>query len=323
MDLGFWGKLKKPFMIMAPLADVTDSVFRKLIAEQKSPDVMYTEFVSADGLCHPKGREKLLIDLNYSELERPIVAQLFTGKPDKMREAAALCAELGFGGIDINMGCPDRKVEKQGAGAALIKDPTRAQAIIRAAQEGADGLPVSVKTRIGYASTNEFENWLGAIFETEPAVVVLHLRTRDEMSKVPAHWEFARQLIELRGDRKILLAGNGDVVDLADARAKATDSGLDGIMLGRAIFGNPWLFANKHREDIPYPERMRVMLEHTKRFEEAYVVTKIKNFAIMRKFYGEYIAGHPHAKQFREELMGCENYAEVAEIVKKYVSKIT
>ncbi len=318
MHHGFWGKLKKPFMIMAPLADVTDAVFRLLIAEQYPPDVMYTEFVSADGLCHPKGREKLLIDLKYSELERPIVAQLFTGKPEKMREAAALCAELGFDGIDINMGCPDRKVEKQGASAALIKDPTRAQAIIRAAQEGAGGLPVSVKTRIGYSSVNEFENWIGAVLETEPAVVTLHLRTRDEMSKVPAHWEFARKLVELRGNRKILLAGNGDVVDLTDARTKAAESGLDGIMLGRAIFGNPWLFAGKHREDIPYPQRMRVMLEHTKRFEEAYVSTKTKNFAIMRKFYGEYIAGHPHAKQFREELMECEDYAQVAEVVRKF-----
>ncbi len=318
MDFGFWGKLKKPFMIMAPLADVTDSVFRRLIAEQKPPDIMYTEFVSADGLCHPKGREKLLVDLKYSELERPIVAQLFTGKPEKMLEAAQLCQELGFDGIDINMGCPDRKVEKQGAGAALIKNPARAQAIIRAAQEGAGGLPVSVKTRLGYSSTVEFENWISAIFETDPAVVILHLRTRDEMSKVPAHWEFASKLVALRGDRNILLAGNGDVVDLADAHAKAKELGLDGIMLGRAIFGNPWLFRGVHREDIPYPERMRVMLEHTKRFEDTYVATKTKNFAIMRKFYGEYIASHPHAKQFREELMQCENYAHVAEVVQKY-----
>jgi len=315
-------------MIMAPLADVTDSVFRRLIAEQARPDVMYTEFVSADGLCHPKGREKLLIDLKYTELERPIVAQLFTGKPEKIREAAQLCAELGFDGIDINMGCPDRKVEKQGAGAALIKDPTRAQAVIRAAQEGAGGLPVSVKTRLGYSSTDEFEKWISAVFETEPAVVILHMRTREEMSKVPAHWEFARKLVELRGDRKTLLAGNGDVVDLTDARIKAAESGLDGIMLGRAIFGNPWLFAGKHREDIPYPERMRVMLEHTKRFEDAYVRNKTsagggsssggKNFAIMRKFYGEYIAGHPHAKQFREDLIGCGGYEEVEEVVRKH-----
>ena len=300
---------------MAPLADVTDAVFRRLIAEQSKPDVFYTEFVSADGLCHPKGRQRLLIDLEYSELERPIVAQLFTGNPEKMREAAALCKSLGFDGIDINMGCPDRGVEKQGAGAALIKDPVRAQAIIRAAQEGADGLPVSVKTRIGYKSLDEFEPWLSAIFETEPAQVTLHLRTREEMSKVPAHWEYAKKLVELRSNRNILLAGNGDVVDLEDARQKASESGLDGIMLGRAIFGNPWLFAGKRREDIPYAERMRVMLEHTKRFEEKY--KGIKNFAVMRKFYSEYIAGHPQAKQFREELMECENYEAVARLVKQ------
>ncbi len=301
-------------MIMAPLADVTDAVFRRIIAEQGKPDVFYTEFVSADGLCHPIGRERLLIDLKYSELERPIVAQLFTGKPEKMREASALCKTLGFAGIDINMGCPDRGVEKQGAGAALIKDSKRAQEIIRAAQEGAGGLPVSVKTRIGYKSLDEFESWLSAIFETEPAQVTLHLRTREEMSKVPAHWDYAKKLVELRGNRPILLAGNGDVKDLEDAHKKAAESGLDGIMLGRAIFGNPWLFTGKHREDISYPERMRIMLEHTKRFEETY--RGIKNFAVMRKFYGEYIAGHPQAKQFREALMECETYEEVATVVR-------
>ncbi len=150
MNPGFWEKLKKPIMILAPMADVTDAAFRRLIAKYGKPDVMFTEFVSADGLCHPQGREKLLIDLSYTEGERPIIAQLFTGKPEKIREAAALVRELGFDGLDINMGCPDRKVEKQCAGAALMKDPKLARELIRAAREGAGGLPISVKTRIGY-----------------------------------------------------------------------------------------------------------------------------------------------------------------------------
>ncbi|MEI8096801.1 MAG: tRNA-dihydrouridine synthase family protein, partial [Candidatus Moraniibacteriota bacterium] len=152
--LGFWEKLEKPFFVLAPMANVTDAVFRRVIAKHGRPDVTWTEFVSADGLCHPKGRAALLRDLSYTEAERPIVAQLFTAHPEKMFEAAKLVAELGFDGIDINTGCPDKNVMKQGAGATLMKDPKLAQAIIRAAQEGikASGkqIPLSVKTRLGY-----------------------------------------------------------------------------------------------------------------------------------------------------------------------------
>src|SRR3989338_4470257 len=139
----FWHGLARPFFVLAPLANVTDAAFRRVIAKcgklartdgwRGGPDVMFTEFVSADGLCHLKGREKLLIDLIYSESERPIVAQLFSARPDKMEQAAKLCAELGFDGVDINMGCPDKTIEKQGAGAALIKTPKLARELIKAA----------------------------------------------------------------------------------------------------------------------------------------------------------------------------------------------
>ena len=144
----FWQKLPKPFFVLAPMADVTDAAFRQIVAKYGKPDVMYTEFVSADGLCHPEGRKRLLIDLKYGENERPIVVQLFSSNPDKVKEAANLARELGFDGLDINMGCPDRTIEKQGAGAALMKNPRLAQKLIVAAKEGFDG-PVSVKTRLG------------------------------------------------------------------------------------------------------------------------------------------------------------------------------
>src|SRR3989344_5827961 len=185
--LGFWEHLKKPIFVLAPPANVTDTVFRRHILRYSKPDVFWTEFVSADGLCHPKGREALLRDLWYTEEERPIVAQLFTGHPEKMYEAAKLCAELGFDGLDINMGCPDRKVEKQCAGAALMKNPELARAIIRAAREGAPLLPVSVKTRIGY-NKNELDKWLPELLAEKPAAVTIHCRTRKEMSDVPARW---------------------------------------------------------------------------------------------------------------------------------------
>ncbi|MCR4336423.1 MAG: tRNA-dihydrouridine synthase family protein, partial [Candidatus Omnitrophica bacterium] len=219
----------RPIMILAPMADVTDSAFRRIIAKYGKPDVMWTEFVSADGLCHPKGREKLLIDLSYTEAERPIVAQLFSGRPEKMREASKLAQELGFDGVDINMGCPDRAVEKQCAGASLMKNPTLARELIRAAKEGAPNIPVSVKTRLGY-NKDELETWLPELLAEEPAVVTIHCRTRKEMSDVPARWERVKRAVEIRNElkSKTLIFGNGDVLDIQDAQKKAEETGADG-----------------------------------------------------------------------------------------------
>jgi tRNA-dihydrouridine synthase len=305
MNLGFWAKLKRPIMVLAPMADVTDAAFRRIIIKYSryggrdigdgskgnlpaeafrvgGPDVMWTEFVSADGLCHKEGREKLLIDLSYTEGERPIVAQLFSGKPEKMLEAAKLVRKLGFDGLDINMGCPDRSIEKSGAGAALMKNPKLAREIIRAAKEGMGDLPVSVKTRIGY-NKNELATWLPEILAEEPAVVTIHARTRKEMSDVPARWEEVKRAVEIRNSlkSKTLIFGNGDVKDLADARAKAKETGADGVMLGRAIFGNPYLFSNKKKsEEFNSPRhKLEVMLEHTKLFDELF--HGVKNFAIV------------------------------------------
>jgi tRNA-dihydrouridine synthase len=196
MTKGFWSKLKKPIMVMAPMADVTDCAFRKMIAQYGKPDVLWTEFVSSDGLCSP-GREVLKRDLEYGEGERPIVAQLFTSHPEKMFEAAKLVKELGFDGLDINMGCPDKSVEKQGAGAAHMKDPERAKEVIKAAQEGASGIPVTVKTRIGY-NKDEIDTWIPELLSCGLPVLTVHLRTRKEMSDVPAHWDLMKRVVELR-----------------------------------------------------------------------------------------------------------------------------
>lgn len=325
-------------MVLAPMADVTDAAFRRLIAKYGKPDVMFTEFVSADGLCHPEGRKKLLVDLAYTEAERPIVAQLFSGRPDKMYDAARLVKNLGFDGLDINMGCPDRSIEKSGAGAALIKNPRRAREVLRAAKEGAGDLPVSLKTRLGY-NHNELETWLPELLAEKPAVITIHARTRKEMSDVPARWEEVKRAVEIRdalfsssppfkgGDRRggdesrTLIFGNGDVVDLDDARAKARASGADGVMLGRAIFGNPFLFsnsrelANSSKEGIA--RRLGVMLEHTKLFDELF--HGIKNFAIMKKHYKAYVQGFDGAKELRVKLMETESVEEVGTIVREYL----
>ena len=306
----FWHALPKPFFILAPLAGVTDPAFRRLIAKHGKPHAMWTEFTSADGLCAP-GRDRLLRDLVYAESERPIVAQLFGAKPDMMERAAALVAELGFDGIDINMGCPDRSVEKRGAGAALCKRPALAQAMIRAAKRGAGGLPVSAKIRLGH-DRNELAIWLPALLEAEPVAITIHARTRQEMSQVPAHWDAIAQAVDIRNrlGAPAYIVGNGDVTDLADARRKVRATGADGIMLGRAIFGNPWLFDERRAlADIPPAEKLRVLLEHTRLFEG--LLGDIKSLDTMKKHYKAYLKGFDGAKALFLQLMEARDVNEV------------
>ncbi len=322
----FWSKLKRPIFVLAPMADVTDAAFRQIINKYGKPDVFWTEFVSADGLCSP-GKNKLLIDFIYGKNEHPIVAQIFGGKIDNIRDASKLCKELGFDGIDINMGCPDRAVEKQCAGAGMIKDSKLAREVIRAAIDGGGGLPVSVKTRIGY-NKNEIETWIRELLKENIAVLTVHLRTRKEMSLVPAHWELMKRIVEIRNELKseTLIFGNGDVIDLEDAKRKAKETGCDGVMLGRAIFGNPWLFSrgegsglkDSKRPDLK--ERLLVMIEHTKLFEE--LLGKHKNFAIMKKHFKAYVNGFDGAKDLRMKLMEAENANQVEQITNDFLEKI-
>ena len=323
MSSGFWEKLKKPVFVLAPMADVTDAAFRRIIAKYGKPDVMWTEFVSADGLARAPeaGRKKLLKHLEYSEAERPIVAQFFTSSPEHMEQAARLAAELGFDGVDINMGCPDRTVEKQGAGASLMRNPKLARELIRAAQLGAGPLPVSVKTRIGY-SKPELESWLPEILEENPAVVTVHARTRKEMSKVPARWEFVKRAVEIRNasGKETLIFGNGDVENLAEAKRRVEETGCDGVMLGRAIFGNPWLFANPPH-DPSTEEKLGVLVEHAKLFEELF--EGYKNFAIMKKHFKAYVNGFNGAEHLRAELMQTSDASGVAEVINKFIQQAT
>lgn len=317
MSRGFWDKLKRPIMVLAPMADVTDAAFRRLIARCGKPDIMWTEFVSADGLAKApeEGRKKLMLHLIYTEAERPIVAQFFTSNPEHMRQAAALARELGFDGIDINMGCPDKSIEKQGAGAALMKNPKLAREVIAAAKEGAGGLPVSVKTRIGF-NKPELENWLPEILKENPAAVTIHARTRKEMSKVPARWEFVKRAVEIRDEvgSNAFILGNGDVKDLEEAKRRVEETGCDGVMLGRAIFGNPWLFSGK----IPtVDEKLKVLIEHTHLYDE--LLGNIKSFAIMKKHFKAYINGFDGAAELRGKLMEDNTAQEVEETIKAYL----
>ena len=322
MNQGFWSKLKKPIMVLAPMADVTDPAFRRIVAKYGKPDVIWTEFVSADGmfLGGKKAYDLLVRDLTYSEEERPIIAQMFTSDPKRMKQAAELCNKLGFDGFDINMGCPDRSIEKQVAGSALIKHPELAQELILAAKEGAGNMPVSVKTRIGYTK-NEIENWLPNLLKAEPAVITLHARTRKELSKVPARWDVIKRAVEIRDELKsdTLIFGNGDVLSLEDAKKKAKESGCDGVMVGRGIFGNPWFF-NKdvNREELLPEEILKVLVEHAHLYEE---LLSEKNFSVMKKHFKAYVTGWDGAKELRVKLMDTQNASEVEELVREHLDK--
>jgi nifR3 family TIM-barrel protein len=332
--MSFWNDLKKPIMVLAPMADVTDAAFRRIIAKYSRPGgpaVFWSEFVSADGLYHtreiqkmPDSENPLMMDLLFSETEHPIVAQLFTSKPPMMEYAARLAVELGFDGVDINMGCPDRSIEKQHAGAALIKDPTLATELVEAARRGiasvASEIPVSVKTRIGYSKREELEEWIPQILSSKPAVLTIHARTRKEMSDVPARWEHVARTVEIRDtiSPETLIFGNGDALSVADAEMKAKDTGADGVMLGRAIFGNPWLFSKETSfEEVPLEVRFRVMIEHTKLFRE---LLPHKNFAIMKKHYKAYVNGFDGAKELRVKLMEAKDPEEVEKIALDYLA---
>ncbi|MDO8548158.1 MAG: tRNA-dihydrouridine synthase [bacterium] len=344
----FWETLPKPFFALAPLANVTDAVFRHIIAKYSKPDgpsatpeakfIMYTEFVSADGLClaHEEGRATLMRDLVFSEAERPMVAQFFTATPEHMEKVAALAQELGFDGVDINMGCPDKVIEKQGAGAKLMLTPTLAQELIAAAKRGAPNLPISIKTRLGY-NKDILEDWLPALLEAKPAAIAIHARTRKEMSSVSAHWGRIKRAVEIRDELKsnTLIIGNGDLVDIEDAKQKIKETGADGAMLGRAIFGKPWLFVGSgeskksffgemngtptpSKESFDSPAfRLRVVVEHTKLFEE--LLGDIKNFAIMKKHFKAYCEGFPGAKELRVQLMETNSASKVEEIVERFL----
>lgn len=320
----FWAELPKPFFALAPLANVTDAAFRRVIAEYSKPGAPYitwTEFVSADGLVRAtqEGKAKLMRDLVYEEAQRPIVAQLFTSNPENMEKAAALCQELGFDGIDINMGCPDRAIEKQGAGAKLITTPDLAVEVIAAAKRGAPSLPVSVKTRLGY-NKDVLEEWLPKLLNADPAAVTIHARTRKEMSKVPARWERVKRAVQIRNESGscALILGNGDVVNIEDATQKAAESGADGVMLGRAIFGRPWLFSNSQEYENDVEKKLRILIEHTHEFEK--LLGDIKSFAIMKKHFKAYVEGFAGAKELRVELMEAENAAQVEAIINGWLS---
>lgn len=327
--LGFWKKLsenKKPFFALAPMADVTDQVFRRIIAkysrhgeENGGPDIFWTEFVSADGLMS-EGYDALIIDLKFSKKEHPIIAQIFGTNLDKLEKTAALCVDLGFDGIDINFGCPEKNIVKSGGGSGAICNPEHSVKVIQAVQRGTQGkIPVSVKTRLGF-NKDEVETWIPTLLQTGIAALTIHFRTRKEMSLVPARWDRMLRIKELRDkiSPDTVLIGNGDVQDLDEGRKLAIKYGADGVMIGRGIFGNPWLF-DESKKEITLQEKLNVMLEHTKLYTE---LLPMKNFNIMKKHYKAYVNGFDGAKELRVKLMNAISYKEIEYITQNFLNTL-
>lgn len=312
-----WDTLPRPFTALAPLDGVTDVVFRQIISEIGKPDVMFTEFTPVDGFVS-NGRERVLHNLLYEPEQKPMIAQIWGTKPENFFKLAEEVKKRGFDGVDINMGCPERTVIKGGACSALIKTPALAAEIIQATKEGAKGIPVSVKTRIGF-DTITIEEWIGFLLKQDLAALTVHLRTVREMSKVEAHWELMPKVKQLRDEiaPQTVLLGNGDITSLQEIEEKFGTFGCDGFMVGRGIFANPWMFnPNVRMQDKTPQERIDLYLHHIQLYYDRW--GDGKNFASLKKFCKTYISNFPESSEFRVRLMEARSASELMKKLQEF-----
>jgi nifR3 family TIM-barrel protein len=317
----FWQTLAKPILVLAPMENVTDTVLRRVIARYGKPSVFFTEFTNVEGMFS-KGQRVVNQRLQYTEEERPLVAQIWGSEPENFYRAAQKLIEMGFDGIDLNMGCPARGPVHRGVCSGLINNRPRAREIIQATQEGAAGvIPVSVKTRLGFRAIDF--SWIQFVLEQKPAVLTVHLRTVAEMSRVPAHWDQMKTVVEMRNalGRETLVIGNGDVKSLAEAHQRVQESGADGVMVGRGIFTDPFLFAEHTTINDKTPEeKMQLLLDHMRLWQETWGTSK--HFPTLRKFFKVYANGFPGAQELRMQLMEAETPAETEQIVAAFLESL-
>ena len=306
--------MSRPIFILAPMDDVTDTVFRQVIASIAAPDEFFTEFVNVDGLQSP-GRKEVSKKLRFTDNEKPLVAQLWGKNPDNYRKTASELVEMGFDGIDINMGCPVKTVTKNGCCSALISNRDLAKEIIEATKLGANGkLPVSVKTRLGQ---NEIDyTWIRFILEQDLDRLTIHARTVKDMSKVPARWEAMSEVVRLRNEisprTQIIL--NGDVESIEQGIELADKYGVDGIMIGRGIFHDPFLFSGTDKwANFTKADKIELFKKHINLFDETWGTTR--RVHVLNKFCKVYIEGFDGAKDLREKLMVADDVGELLNIL--------
>jgi tRNA-dihydrouridine synthase len=303
--------LPKPFFVLAPMDDVTDTVFRQIVADCAPPDLYFTEFVNVDGLQSP-GREKLLPKLRITDKEKPIIAQIWGLKPENYYKTTLELKKMGFAGVDINMGCPVRTVVKNGACSALIGNREAAGEIIKAVKDAAgDDFPVSVKTRLGQSSFDQ--EWFEFLLNQKLNMLTIHGRTVKELSKVPAHWDQIGKIRELRDSLSpaTLIIGNGDVLSRQHGEQLAEQYSLDGIMIGRGIFSDPFAFA----KNSPWPtyseqQKKDLYTKHVKLFAKTWKNGE-RRIQTLNKFCKIYVNDFPGSKEQREQLMAAQTIDEL------------
>lgn len=308
--MDFWNQFEKGFTILAPMEGVTDIAFRQVVARAARPEIFYTEFTNVNSYASEKGRHNALERFRYEPTEQPIVAQIWGTKPEMIAETAAALKELGYPAVDLNMGCPDRHVVATGGGSGLIRTPELAKEGIRAAKTA--GLPVSVKTRLGYSRVDEWRGWLTNVFEEKPAALTVHLRTKKEMSKVEAHSELVPEILvlknELSPETKLII--NGDIKNRQDGQ-KYIDQGADGIMIGRGVFTNPFCFEKEPREHSR--DELIALMEYHLDLYEKY---ELAPYDPLKHFYKIYINNFPGASDIRAQLMQTKSIAEARELIR-------
>lgn len=311
----FWHDLPRPFFILAPMEAVTDVVFRHVVAHAARPDVFFTEFTNAASFVSPKGAHSTRGRLTFTSDEHPMVAQIWGNTPSHFADMARGLAEMGYKGIDINMGCPDKAVVRQGSGSGLINAFQESAALIAAAKEG--GLPISVKTRLGNTRVEEWHSWLKHLLEQDIANLTIHLRTRKEMSKVPAHFELIPTIKALRDEiaPHTLLTINGDIRDRAHGEALVEEYGVDGVMIGRGIFQNPYAFAPAGSV-APTKTQLIELLEYHLALHDSYASSlEPRRFEPLKRFFKIYIRDFPGAAELREQLMHSKDTNEVRQLI--------
>jgi nifR3 family TIM-barrel protein len=362
--MNFWHNIPKPIIGLSPMDGVTDASFRWIAVRHGGPDITVTEFTNVDAAIHAP--HTLIRDFTYSEIERPIIAQIYGHTPELFYKAAHVVCELGFDGLDINMGCPAKNVAASGSGAALIRTPELAREIIRSTRQGIDdwlagqtldelglrqklretvkasnlqrsgwatppvrrSIPLSVKTRIGYDQV-VIEDWIANLLAENPAAISIHGRTLKQGYKGDADWEAIARAVEIAKPTPTLILGNGDLRDMADVYRRVRQSGVDGVLLGRAAEGNPWIFKTKNQlkqallasmpllpiEPVSLAERFRVVVEHAHHFE-SYV--QERNFVGMRKHLIWYCRDFRGAAELRSRMVRVNNSAEVIQCLRDY-----
>jgi len=337
---------QKPVIGLSPMDGITDEPFRLLQTKISKPDLIFTEFVSAEGLS--RGGVKLYDVLLYSSEERPIIGQLFGKDPESFYKSAIILAHLGFDGVDINMGCPAKTVVQHGSGGALIENPKLASEIIKSVKKGVsdwshgkvtidnldlnqrthevikrnlkysgktEGLKpsISVKTRLGITEPI-YKTWIPFLLEHKLDFLTIHGRTLKQGYSGVADWSAISECAKMATQTNTLILGNGDIQSRQQGLEYCQKYGLSGVLIGRASMGNPWIFGNRKAS---VKEKFSTILLHTQLFESIFPLRRLDS---LRKHFLLYSSGHPHAKKLRAQFVRVNSLNDLLSLEEEFMN---